>query len=805
MKNKKFIPLLLAFSLILGMLPFGINGFQGTVNESNLKAEAAKGYGNDVIITPAQDEFSYFIIWKSDESGNERVQYTKSSNVINGVFPNDAVTVAAEKISAVRFSAKISGLEPDTDYSYRVGSNNAWSKVNTLKTHAKDNSFSFIFAADPQIGTYFDIDTRAWSNSLDKLYNWFEDDVEFLMSAGDQINVVEKESEYDVYKAPGAMRTLPQIVTVGNHDDGPNHSYNFVYENVDQNTLSDAGQYGGDFWVSYDGVLILDLNLNNLSVALHESFIKNAIAEYTAAYGEPMWIFALFHQPFYSAGVRAGFDETEEMRNTLGPIFSELGIHAVFNGHDHTYTRSYMINGTEIIDDASLYTEVNGDPYGSYYDPNQGDVFYITGNSASGSKYYESYPQPFSAKANQENVPTLTKVDVTKDSLVFTTYRTGETNEVVDILDFFAIHRTGEEDKEAPKINVGDTVNYNIEDKDTILDGVIAYDNTDGDVTDKMEISGKLDPFGKVDITFTVSDSAGNTASVTSTFIPRTLQTVIPDDQEWKYLDDGSIPFADNNDIAWTTDSYDDSSWKKGVGPFGAYEGQVTGFDEEYFRLPNTLINQYYPEGNMDAGFNISTFFFKTTFDLEDTKNIDFLTLDFRYNDALDIYINGVSLYNHGTYEIIDKAGYSGTGAPEEATPALIRISDKELIDSLNLKNEGNVIAVQLFQFDIYSKEIYFHLNSLEVGIAPEAIPFEDVSKDAWYYESVGNSYNKGLFVGTTETTFSPDATMTRASVWTVLARIEGADISVKEGEDWYEGARRWAMENGVSDGTNPN
>lgn len=42
---------------------------------------------------------------------------------------------------------------------------------------------------------------------------------------------------------------------------------------------------------------------------------------------------------------------------------------------------------------------------------------------------------------------------------------------------------------------------------------------------------------------------------------------------------------------------------------------------------------------------------------------------------------------------------------------------------------------------------------------------------------------------------------MTRAMIVTVLARFEGVDTTT--GSTWYEAGQQWAMENGVSDGTN--
>lgn len=54
---------------------------------------------------------------------------------------------------------------------------------------------------------------------------------------------------------------------------------------------------------------------------------------------------------------------------------------------------------------------------------------------------------------------------------------------------------------------------------------------------------------------------------------------------------------------------------------------------------------------------------------------------------------------------------------------------------------------------------------------------FTDVSEDSWYYEYVDFVTDRGYFAGTSETTFSPDVTMTRAMFVTVLARLDNADI----------------------------
>ena len=82
-----------------------------------------------------------------------------------------------------------------------------------------------------------------------------------------------------------------------------------------------------------------------------------------------------------------------------------------------------------------------------------------------------------------------------------------------------------------------------------------------------------------------------------------------------------------------------------------------------------------------------------------------------------------------------------------------------------------------------------------------KALPFTDVASDSWYYDSVKFAYENGLMVGTGANEFSPNADTTRGMVVTILARMEGVNTSGSS--VWYEAGRQWAMEKGISDGTN--
>lgn len=97
----------------------------------------------------------------------------------------------------------------------------------------------------------------------------------------------------------------------------------------------------------------------------------------------------------------------------------------------------------------------------------------------------------------------------------------------------------------------------------------------------------------------------------------------------------------------------------------------------------------------------------------------------------------------------------------------------------------------------------------IEVEFTNGKLPFTDVRESDWFYEDVAFAYENGLFAGTSDTTFSPNASMTRAMLVTVLYRLEGqpavngrsgfADVQYN---GYYEDAVTWAADNGIVNGT---
>lgn len=93
--------------------------------------------------------------------------------------------------------------------------------------------------------------------------------------------------------------------------------------------------------------------------------------------------------------------------------------------------------------------------------------------------------------------------------------------------------------------------------------------------------------------------------------------------------------------------------------------------------------------------------------------------------------------------------------------------------------------------------------DGAKVMIVDNSKDFADVPASYWGSDAVDFATSRDLFNGTSATTFDPDADMNRAMIVTVLARLEGVDTTT--GSTWYEAGQQWAIEAGISDGSDLN
>jgi len=404
---------------------------------------------------------SKFKIGKKQDLSDAKELNVKTENAVTGYKSNKATAT---------------GLEENTTYYYSYQVNGVWSVATPYKTQST-KSFSFLYVGDPQIGSSSSNiakgadttqgqdaavrnDSFNWNNTINTALK-SHPNVSFMLSAGDQIQTSSPKSdeqniEYAGYLSPDALKSLPVATTIGNHDSkSPNYSYHF--NNPNASTLG-ATAAGGDYYYSYGNTLFITLNTNNTNEAEHEQVIKKAISENPNA----KWRIVTIHHDIYGSGDSHSNElSVIELRYKLAHIFEENKIDVVLTGHDHTYSRSFMLKGGvndgKMMDDEDTYEEqyakelageettqqykdyLNNidDPEaiqqvkedityknGNVVDPS--GILYMTANSASGSKYYNliNTKQSYIATRWQEDIPTYSTIDIDEVSFTINTYRT---------------------------------------------------------------------------------------------------------------------------------------------------------------------------------------------------------------------------------------------------------------------------------------------------------------------------------------------------------------------------------------------
>jgi methionine-rich copper-binding protein CopC len=92
--------------------------------------------------------------------------------------------------------------------------------------------------------------------------------------------------------------------------------------------------------------------------------------------------------------------------------------------------------------------------------------------------------------------------------------------------------------------------------------------------------------------------------------------------------------------------------------------------------------------------------------------------------------------------------------------------------------------------------------GSATVKIMDNSKDFAD-TRNHWAKDAIDFVSARGLVNGMNAVSYAPNASTTRAQLWTILARQNDADLN--GGNTWFENAQNWAKEKGISDGVNPN
>ena len=419
-----------------------------------------------VSLTPGADETQLNYAWYSHTVETPKVRVATKQNM-DGATEFEGTQTEAVTIDGVKYYSNkviVKNLKADTNYYYQVMQNGKWQDTETYTTKSF-SEFSFLYVGDPQIGAsknqtsteqekMVSAGNEVSSTAADNLaarndgYNWNNilndavkdhSNVSFIVSAGDQVNAGKNEREYAAYLGADALTSLPVATTIGNHDSVSNqYSLHFnnpnAFSSSDANYIQGQTEAGTDYYYSYGNVLFIVLDTNNYNCATHENVMKKAISENKDA----KWRIVVFHQDIFGSGYDHSDSDGMVLRTQLTPLMDKYDIDVVLQGHDHTYSRTYQLQGdgkdhtaygkdvdmksADYITQNNCYQIVDDTESGTVVNP-KGTV-YLEANSATGSKFYNliASKQDYISERSQTWTPSYSVVTVTDNSFSVKTY-----------------------------------------------------------------------------------------------------------------------------------------------------------------------------------------------------------------------------------------------------------------------------------------------------------------------------------------------------------------------------------------------
>lgn len=257
--------------------------------------------------------------------------------------------------------ARVSGLEPGTEYRYRAG-RDSFSPINRFRTAAPGETFSFVYMSDVHVHNPIPRRLETADSSL-AVARSLADDIAFTLFAGDMLAYGSAYDAWESLTASDLVRTQMTAFTPGNHDfydntaasRGPGYFNTFVY-NPDNGA---EGVKNTSYFFRFNNLLVIsissedswadDAHLENQKRWFHEVVEKNP-AEF---------IVAFTHRPFYN-GSTGNAVHARTNRTHWSPIFDELGLDLMLAGHDHVYVRTARTYQGEVSDDPRLGTVYMG-------------------------------------------------------------------------------------------------------------------------------------------------------------------------------------------------------------------------------------------------------------------------------------------------------------------------------------------------------------------------------------------------------------------------------------------------------------
>lgn len=277
------------------------------------------------------------------------------------------------------FKAEAVGLEPDTFYTYRVGSTESggFSEPSSFRTAAAAPSdFSFIYVTDSQGKTAEDF--KLWGNTLAAAFSRYPD-ARLIVHGGDLTDDTEDPQTWSSFFAAASpwLSSVPLMPVTGNHEQIEDEASAFLAHFNLPDNHADGSLAGTNYSFDYENVHIAVLNTES-NLEEQAQWLREDLAA-----TDQEWKIVAMHRGLYGG-------KTYKKAAVFEEVIDEFEVDLVLQGHNHEYSRSYPLRGGKITGDGDSPVQ------------NREGTVYIVANTA-GPKFNEQKSDQFYHKVHFQN------------------------------------------------------------------------------------------------------------------------------------------------------------------------------------------------------------------------------------------------------------------------------------------------------------------------------------------------------------------------------------------------------------------
>ena len=254
--------------------------------------------------------------------------------------------------SAVRLNtATATELKPGTTYVYRVGDGINWSAPRTFTTLHGGSDYTFNVFGDTQVSDDTGLDDFSTVlSSIEKA----KPASDFTIHVGDfnddQSVFSEADKTAEMFNQHPAFDSLDMIHVLGNHeymgDDGSKSAEMLGVPNTNGPAANKLGTYSVDYGNMH--IAVIGWTDNEQTMKAEMTWLKQDMQA-----TKKTWKIVLTHQPVYNKNPADA--QSLMFHDMLAPVCDELGIDLVFNGHDHSYGRTYPLINRKQAKNGTVY------------------------------------------------------------------------------------------------------------------------------------------------------------------------------------------------------------------------------------------------------------------------------------------------------------------------------------------------------------------------------------------------------------------------------------------------------------------